>query len=155
MELPIRKPLRLKSYDYGQNGGYFITVCTKDKAEILCQIVGGDALIAPQVRLTDCRKVVDRYIQSIPGLEKYCIMPNHVHLLILLDGPMRASAPTTVPKLISSFKGLSSKAAGFAIWQRSYYDHIIRNSNDYLFHWQYIEDNPAKWKTDDYYINLR
>ena len=148
-----RKPNRLNGYDYSSQGAYFITICTLDRKCILSRIVGGDALIAPQTNLTYCGEIVRKYIESMPGIDKYVIMPNHIHLLIAIDGPMKASAPTiSVPNLIRSFKVLVSKEIGQSIWQRSYHDHIIRDEEDYLNHLRYIEDNPAKWSEDKYYI---
>ena len=87
MEGPVRKQNRLKDYDYAQNGVYFVTICTKDKQKILCDIVGGGALDAPQIKLSTIGKIVDKYIQStnnIPeiAVHKYVIMPNHIHLLL-------------------------------------------------------------------------
>lgn len=155
-----RKPNRLKNYDYSSQGAYFITICTKDRRCILSTIVGDDAYIVPlcdahivpEIKLTHYGEIVKKYIDSIPGIDKYVIMPNHIHLLIVIDGPMRASAPTiSVPSLIRSFKILVSKEIGCGIWQRSYYDDIIRDEEDYLNHWQYIENNPAKWSEDKYY----
>lgn len=148
-----RKPNRLKNYDYSSQGAYFITICTLDRKCILSHIVGGDALIAPQTNLTRCGEIARKNIESMPGIDKYVIMPNHIHLLIAIDGPMKASAPTiSVPNLIRSFKVLVSKEIGQSIWQRSFYDHIIRDEEDYLNHLRYIEDNPAKWSEDKYYI---
>ena len=144
-----RKPNRLKNYDYSSQGAYFITICTLDRKCILSRIVGGDALIAPQTNLTHCGEIARKYIESMPGIDKYVIMPNHIHLLIAIDGPMKASAPTiSVPNLIPSFKVLDSKEIGQSIWQRSYHDHIIRDEEDYLNHLRYIENNPAKWSKD-------
>ncbi len=148
-----RKPNRLKNYDYSSQGAYFITICTLDRKCTLSHIVGGDALIAPQTNLTHFGEIAREYIESMPGIDKYVIMPNHIHLLIAIDGPMKASAPTiSVPNLIRSFKVLVSKEIGQSIWQRSYHDHIIRDEEDYLNHLQYIENNPAKWSEDKYYI---
>ena len=148
-----RKPNRLKNYDYSSQGAYFITICTLDRKCILSRIVGGDALIAPQTNLTHCGEIARKYIESMPGIDKYVIMPNHIHLLIAIDGPMKASAPTiSVPNLIRSFKVLVSKEIGQNIWQCSYHDHIIRDEEDYLNHLRYIENNPAKWSEDNYYI---
>ena len=148
-----RKPNRLKNYDYSSQGAYFITICTLDRKCTLSHIVGGDALIAPQTNLTHCGEIARKYIESMPGIDKYVIMPNHIHLLIAIDGPMKASAPTiSVPNLIRSFKVLVSKEIGQSIWQRSYHDHIIRDEEDYLNHLQYIVNNPAKWSEDNYYI---
>lgn len=60
---------------------------------------------------------------------------------------MWASTPTSqsVSQLVKSFKILVTKQAGFSIWQRSFYDHIIRDECDYLEIWQYIDENPIKW----------
>lgn len=118
-------------------------------------VVGADAYIGPHTALTGYGKIVERYIQTIPGIDKYVIMPNHVHLIVLIEqenGPMWASAPTqSLPNHIRSFKTLTSKAAGISLWQRSYYDHVIRNEREYLQIWQYIDDNPAQWAEDEYY----
>ena len=100
-ELPVRKHLRLKGYDYGNNGIYYITICVKDRHELLGKIVGRDALIAPFVQLSDYGTIVDKYINNITlkeigvFVDKYVIMPNHIHLLIILNrnenDKMRAS----------------------------------------------------------------
>ena len=160
-------------YDYGQAGAYFVTVCTQGRKCILSTIVGGDAHIAPnstntvgadahigpRVVLTDTGAVVEKYLTTIPGIGEYVIMPNHVHMILrissddLLQGPMWASAPTraSVPNLIRSWKTLVTKELGRSIWQRSYYDHIIRSEKDYWQILRYIEENPAKWCDDTYY----
>ena len=78
-------------------------------------------------------------------------MPNHVHLLVVLQSD--CGRPVAVPMIshvINQFKGYASKQAGFSIWQRGYYDHIIRNEQDYLSVWNYIDTNPAKWAQDEY-----
>ena len=150
-----RKQNRLAGYDYSQNGAYFITVCIKDKKCLLGKIVGGDAYIAPKILLSEYGKTVEKYICGIKGLHKYIIMPNHIHMIIFIcneEGTMRASSPTqSIPQLIKSFKTLITKEIGFAVWQRSYYDHIIRDDADYEAIWEYIENNPLKWKEDRFY----
>ena len=155
-----RKKNRLAGYDYSQAGAYFVTVCTKGKQCLLCSVVGGDAHIAPYTKLTPLGEVVDKYTRSIPGIAEYVIMPNHVHMILrisateVLQGPMWASAPTetSVPLLVRSWKTLISKELGQSIWQRSYYDHVIRDEMDYAIKAQYIADNPAKWRNDVYYL---
>ena len=121
--------------------------------------VGADALIGPKCQLSAKGQTVRKYIESMSrtegvNVDKYVIMPNHIHLLISIDsGPMRASAPTaSIPGIIRSFKGLVTKALGENIFQRSYHDHIIRNEADYLLHWNYIDTNPARWDKDEYYF---
>ena len=104
MDRPARKPNRLPNYDYSTPGAYFLTLCTKDKQCILGKIVGGGALDAPRIRLTNAGTVVQKYIASgnrIPGVtvDKFVVMPNHIHMILFLDetaqcGPSRAPAPT-------------------------------------------------------------
>lgn len=152
-----RKPNRLKNFDYSSNGMYFVTVCTKNKEKILCNIVGGDAHIAPCVELSVYGKVVDKYISNINMLyphiktDKYVIMPNHIHLLIMVDRTMKASSPTTISDIVRSVKILTTKQIGKPIFQRSFHDHIIRNDTDYIKIWNYIDTNPARWQEDCFY----
>jgi len=98
-------------------------------------------------------------------IEKYIIMPNHVHLIIALhnekdgtsrqnnDGTSRMPSPTNalIQALVSTLKRFVHKECGFAFFQRSYHDHIIRNEAEYQKIWQYIDENPARWKEDMYY----
>ena len=149
MDKIIRKNLRLQEYDYDTPGAYFITICTKDRAHILSRVVGDDAHIVP----TPIGRVAEKYMQSIPGIEKYVIMPNHIHMIIRIDGgPMWASAPTqSIPSRIRSFKTLVTKELGASVFQRAYYDHVIRGEQDYRDIWQYIDNNPAKWQEDELY----
>ena len=144
---------------------YFITICTADKQCTLGHIVGADAHIGPQIRLSAYGKAAERYLQTIPGMIRYCIMPNHIHALVQVSadadasGPMWASAPTTgtlnvqsIPQRIRSFKALVTKACGKPLFQRSYYDHIVRDEQDFLRICAYMDNNPAKWEEDKYYI---
>ena len=150
MILPTRKANRLREYDYAQNGIYFVTICTKDKKKILCSIVGDDAHIVP----SRCGKVVLKYIKSIPGVVKYVMMPNHIHLLIAIDnGPMWASAPTpSISTRVRSFKTLVTKELGESIFQRSFHDHVVRGEEDYRDIWHYIEHNPQQWQEDCFFV---
>ena len=96
MELPKRKHPRLKNFDYSENGLYFITICIKDKSPLLCRIVGRDVLDAPCILLSNIGKIVEKHILSINNtkqvsVEKFVIMPNHIHLLLFIDNPDGAS----------------------------------------------------------------
>ena len=161
MEYAKRKPNRLKQYDYSAPGAYFVTICTKDKEKLLCSIVGGGAHDAPQIILSPEGKIVEKYIVStnnIDGLsvEKYVIMPNHIHMIIRIegDGSSRAPTPTNakIPHAISTLKRFCIREIGSEVFQRSYHDHIIRNMEDYLKIWNYIETNPIKWKEDCFFF---
>ena len=148
-----RKQLRLTGYDYSLPGAYFVTVCTKDRARILGTIVGADDHIGPYTKLTEIGKVVDAYTRTVPGIDRYVIMPDHVHMILrisaesILDGPMWPSAPAkaSIDARIRSWKTLIAKQLKQSIWQRSYFDHVIRCEQDYLEIVKYIDENPAKW----------
>ena len=162
MELPKRKPNRLSSYDYDREGAYFITICTQDRKCMLSKIVGDDALGVPENRLTDMGKIVDKYIRSGNQMDritvvKYVIMPNHIHVLLTVDmnsGTPRASSPTTavIPRFVASLKRFSNQEIGENIFQRSFHDHVIRNQQDYLKIWEYIDNNPKQWELDCFYV---
>ena len=149
MELPQRKPNRIPEYDYSQNGAYFVTICTQDRKKILSTIVGDDAHIVPK----PYGRIAEKYIRNVPEIEKYMIMPDHIHMIIRLDnGSMWASTPTDekpqhnrISNIVRSIKVLAAKEIGEPIFQRSYYDHVIRNQQDYDEVWEYIENNPRKW----------
>jgi len=148
MKLPSRKPNRLKAYDYSLPGVYFVTICAKNKENVLCEIVGDDAHIVPKLP----GRIAEKYLKTMTGIDKYVIMPNHIHIMLVIDGPMKASAPTqSVSQLVKSFKILVTKEVGVSVFQRSFHDHIVRNEHDYQRIWQYIDTNPAKWREDCFY----
>ena len=144
---PKRKSVRLEAFDYASPGAYFITICVKDRKPILSEIVGDDAHIVPK----PYGLIVEKYIRNVPQIEKYVLMPDHIHMIIRLeDGSMWASTPTNdsqnrISSIIRSIKTLTSKEIGQSIFQRSYYDHVIRNREDYNQIWEYIENNPKKY----------
>ena len=157
MELSQRKINRIPEYDYSTNGAYFITLCTQDRRKILSRIVGGGALDAPFLIQTKIGEISKKYILSsnrIPGIcvDKFVIMPDHIHLIVQVAetasiGTSRAPSPTnaTIPHFVSTFKRFCHREIGTVIFQRSYYDHVIRNQQDYNEIWEYIENNPQKW----------
>ena len=154
--MQIRKKLRLSEFDYRENGTYFVTICTKNRRKCLSHVVGADDHIGPHAALTKWGAVVQKYILSIPGIDKYVIMPNHVHMIVRIgteDGPMWSSAPTkSLSNYVRTFKTLVTKEIGECIWQRSFYDHVIRDEAEYGRVWQYIDDNPAGWADDEYFV---
>ena len=85
-------------------------------------------------------------------VEKYCIMPDHIHFLICIydrkngrDELCSSACTPTISRIIKQFKGSISKQVGKPIWQKSFYDHAIRNQQDYDEIWHYIENNPLKY----------
>lgn len=154
-ERPKRKYNRLKDFDYSTNGAYFITICTKEHKCVFSKIVGADIIRPSIIRLTRYGEIVKEAIENISkiypncSIDKYIIMPNHVHFILVIsnsDGRI-ISAPT----VIGQFKRYVSKTIGFSVWQKSFYDHIIRDEKDYLRIWEYINSNALKWSEDQYY----
>ena len=143
-----RKKLRLDGYDYSKNGAYFITVCTADKEKLLCRIdstAGPED--APTVKLTQLGEIVDRATRELPGIDKYVVMPNHVHMIVFQEDARSLSSKIRIWKSVIALQSRQK------IWQKSFYDHIIRDERDYQFKWKYIDDNPMKWASDDYYFD--
>ena len=87
-------------------------------------------------------------------IDKYVIMPNHIHAIILIDNDYKTERSRPCPTLstvIGLYTSGVSRKIGFGIWQKSYHDHIIRNKNEYLEIWNYIDINPLKWELDCYH----
>ena len=169
---PQRKPTRIKKYDYSSVGAYFVTLCTQNRNHILSEIVktdnthinitnnnivGGDVLDAPINVLLPYGKIAEKYIKQLQDyydnvkINYYVIMPDHIHILLFVNknGASRTSPPTrqhsTLSRFVSTFKRFCNKEYGKNIWQDYFYDHIIRNKEDYDEHVKYIHDNPLKW----------
>lgn len=163
MERAKRKQIRLKNWDYSQDGGYFVTICTKNREELLCDAAPRrGAPCAPvfsaTFSLTVIGEMVDAAIKRIPicypsvSVEQYVIMPNHIHMIIILhDSGGRTRCAPTIPNIVKQTKEYVTKHLGFSIWQKSYYDHIIRDEQDFQRIWRYIDTNPQKWEDDCYY----
>lgn len=164
--LPKRKSLRLKNFDYSTQNVYFLTLCSKDRKQIFSSIVGVGAPDDPKIILTANGVIIENEIVKMNELydnvsvTSYVIMPNHVHLLLAVlptdtDGTSGAPSPTNsaVARYVSTLKRMTNKKSTVDIWQRGYYDHVIRHEEDYCLHLQYIEENPKKWLLgkDEYY----
>ena len=170
-EFPKRKAIRLKNFDYSTVGAYFITICTQNKRCTLSQIVGTGVLDCPKTELTEYGKIAEKYIKQFNNfynhlsVEYYVIMPNHIHLLLCVtennvtdNGQSRTPVPTNVKRanaacsqFVSTFKRFCNKEYGCNIWQPRFYDHIIRNRDDYEEHIKYICENPIRWYYDELY----
>ncbi len=161
-DLPKRMSRRLAHYDYSTCGAYFVTICTYNRKRLFSRIVGA-LHEAPVVQLTKFGYIVERVIRELPQrfqitIAKYVIMPDHIHILIVVDDPdfLRAlrEAPLQSRSLLSKIVGylkmnvtkeIHKYSPSEKVWQRLFYDHIVRNDQDYLETWQYIENNPRKW----------
>ena len=165
-ELPKRKELRLKKFDYNSSGAYFITVCTHNKAKILSHIEENERCLA-DVKLTEFGMIVDKYISEIPERFGVCvsgcvIMPNHIHLLVEVPNNIECTKESEFRSIVSkvigyikmnSSKEFRKKHGNATVWQRGFYDHIIRNREDYENTMYYIYENPLKWGSDSLNIS--
>lgn len=155
----IRKKNRLKGYDYSSNASYFLTVCSDKRKEIFSQIVFDNTVGANIVRLSKIGQKIENCVLKIEEIypcvfvDNYIIMPNHIHLILTIDTNRRPMVAPTVATVIKQFKGAASKEAGTSIWQKGYYDHIIRNENDFNETMKYITFNAQKWDEDKYFKN--
>ena len=163
MEFPKRKNIRLQGFDYNTPGYYFVTICTKDKKKLLGEIVGTGLLDGPKNQLTAYGQIAADRLNDMADfypdikLEKYVIMPNHIHLLLHIVGvmPNQENSDTRNSKLsifVGTFKRMCNKEYGINLWQSRSHDHVIRGEKDYLKIWQYIEENPLRWQSDCFYI---
>ncbi len=161
MNLPKRIPNRLNKFDYSSCGAYFITICTQNRRNLLWKNVGA-AIGRPQdIELSYYGIVTNEAISNIPSVypmvsvDKYVIMPNHIHLLLQINSDIngRPVAAPTISNIVNHTKGYITRTIGLPIWQKLFYDHIIRNENDYNEVWQYIENNPLKWYEDSLFSN--
>ncbi|MCF7795974.1 transposase [Patescibacteria group bacterium] len=161
-----RKKLRLNHYNYSNNGYYFITICTNNKQKYFGEIKN-DLMI-----LNNYGKIANKYWNEIPKhfnniqLHEYIIMPNHIHGIIeifdqnnIYNNEYKNNKIYLLSQIIKSYKEICSKIIHKQyndynfMWQKSYYDVIIRNETKFEIIRKYIIENPLKWNDDKYYFN--
>ena len=166
-DIKNRKTTRLQGYDYNKTGAFFLTVCTENRRCVLSKIVGTGVLdgpftngfAKPHIELLPYGKIADKYIKQLDAfyddisVRSYVIMPNHIHILLSINRLAAGASPCpTLSDVICAFKSLTTRICRAGeIFQASFYDHIVRDNNDYLAVWQYIDNNPHKWELDKYY----
>jgi REP element-mobilizing transposase RayT len=158
-----RHSIRLREYDYSSSGAYFITICAFQRECLFGEVVDGE------MRLNEVGKIVrEEWLNTAvmrPDvyLDVYVIMPNHFHTVIFVHDDIGAhsSAPLrrqsgSIGSIVAGFKSAATKRInalrdnpGCPVWQRNYYEHVIRNENDLATIRQYIADNPLKWDLDE------
>ena len=176
-ELPQRKSTRLKNFDYSSTGAYFVTICTRDRIQILSEIIKtplavanevinsgvGEGLAPPEyvVKLMPYGEVAKEQLLALKNrfpsisIEDYIIMPDHIHAVVFLHKKAGGASPSpTLDDVICAFKSLTSRACkqryGIEkMFQRSFAEHIIRDREDYETRRKYIYENPMRW----YYKN--
>ena len=144
-----RKSPRLKQFDYCYPALYFVTICTHDK---ICLFGQPERLNEMGMAAENCIQQINAHYQCA-AVEKYVVMPNHIHMLILLSGEDCPSLST----IIGSYKSQVSKEIhnlnpDIKVWQRSFHDHIVRNEKTMERIWKYIDENPWHWNEDKFFI---
>ena len=161
-----RRSIRLKGYDYSQSGAYFVTICVQNRESLFGNIVGGKMVLNEAGRIADsCWNAIPDHFPHV-ALDEYVIMPNHVHGILFITNHPKASVGAkdfspvrphgtsgTIGSVVRGFKiGVTkwfrSRHGEGIIWQRNYYEHIIRNDNDLNAIREYIICNPERWETD-------
>jgi len=163
-----RRSIRLRNYDYSQVGAYFITVCTKNRECFLGEIENGEITLNEYGMIVEKEWLMTEKIRSNIQMDKYIVMPNHFHGIIIINTNCRGTlqrAPTkeqfgrpisdSIPTIIRLFKSTTTKqinqihgTPGIPVWQRNYYEHIIRNEKEFDNIRQYVEGNPVLWEYD-------
>ncbi len=164
----IRKAIRLRHYNYSQAGGYFITICTRRREYLFGQITNH------QIALNEEGDIVKRWWLKLGDkfsgieLDGCVVMPNHIHGIIMISRgqvgaihelPLQRDRierrRILIPKIIGYFKmnssryiNLSCDTRGHPLWQRNYYEHVIRNESELFRIREYIQNNPLKWDLD-------
>lgn len=173
-----RRSIRLKNYNYSQAGLYFITICVHDRLPLFGKIIDGEMLLNAAGYMVANQWLLLPYRFPSIVLHEYVVMPNHFHgviesvgaipcgCLIFCGCPEKEGinpAPT-VGDVVGAFKSLSTneyirnvkqnewQPFNKKLWQRNYYEHIIRNEEAYLKIAEYIQTNPLRWREDTYHV---
>ena len=159
--LPKRKHPRLDNYDYSTAGAYYITICTQNRRCLLSNIVGRGLAPAETVPTAYGRIAEEQLLlleKKYPTLkiDRYVIMPNHMHMILFLGEAAGASPRPTITDIVCAYKSLTTRECKKAkpidkLFQTSFYEHIIRGQEDYDEIAKYIENNPQKWELDKLY----
>ena len=160
--LPKRKHPRLKEYDYGAAGAYFVTICTQDKRCVLSRIVGR-GLAPAEIQYTQYGKIAEEQLYLLenryPGIQidQHVIMPNHIHMILSIEETTAGASPRpTVMDVVCTYKSLTTRECKKVepiekLFQTSFYEHVIRGREDYDEIAKYIQENPANWQLDKLY----
>lgn len=169
-----RRSIRFKAYDYSQAGAYFMTICTQDRACLFGEIVAREMRLNDTGRVAEaCLLDIPNHFPHVE-LDAFVIMPNHVHGVVVVtpgftshlvgaihESPLRPPDDMQIrrkmllPRIVGRFKMNPAKqinihrgTPGAPVWQRNYYEHVIRNAESLNRIRQYIVDNSARWAFD-------
>lgn len=157
-----RRTIRLHGYDYSTEACYFITICTQEKKCLFGSITDG------AMQLNEIGKAAERCWHDIPihypnvELIEFIMMPNHIHGIVRIVGAEylppehthkgEECQQGTLGSIIKGFKIGVTKLVGHSIWQRNYYEHIIRNAREFDEITNYIRTNPTRWCDDEMFV---
>ena len=168
-----RRSIRLKDFDYASGALYFLTIYADRRRCIFGKIRDGEMQLNKLGRIVEDEWLVSLEMRRHIDLDAYVIMPNHIHSVVALfekgdalpgggqgarSAPLRGMQPRSLASLVAGFKASVTRAARFVvprlrtpIWQRNYYEHIVRDERDLERIRAYIEANPARWEEDAYH----
>jgi REP element-mobilizing transposase RayT len=160
-----RRSIRLKDYDYSQAGAYFVTICTYNKEWIFGNVVNGEMMLDEYGKVA--REEWDRSaeIRREVELDFFVVMPNHIHgIVVIVESNVGATGRSPLPKgptpksigaMVAGFKSAATRRINELrgtpyklVWQRNYYEHVIRNEDNLNEIREYIVNNPLKWDLD-------
>jgi putative transposase len=158
-EFHHRRSIRLKGYDYAQPGGYFVTIGTHNQLPLFGEVTGHELVLNTYGEIVQqCWKNLTDHYQNII-LDSFIVMPDHVHGIIMINEGVRAGLkPAPIKKhplseIVRAFKTFSSRkinekraSPGLPVWQRNYYERIIRNEKELDSIREYIIHNVLKWE---------
>ena len=155
-----RRSIRLTEYDYSKEGAYFVTICLKDRACLFGKITDCE------MDINDAGAMVKKAWEELPArfpaiqTDQLIVMPNHIHGIILTEEATTTKEPPTLAAIMGAFKSITTdeyicgvKQSGWPsfsgkLWQRNYFEHIIRNDESLNKIREYIKYNPNKWEED-------
>lgn len=163
-----RRSIRLKEHDYAQPGGYFVTIVTYQRDLLFGEVANGEMVLSEFGKIADaCWCAIPEHFPNVE-LGAHVVMPNHVHGIVVINEsvgahvgarhasplPPRGVEPNSIGAIVGSYKSAVTRLIGrehntTGIWQRNYYEHIIRNHEDWDRIHRYIESNPAMWAEDE------
>ena len=160
--LPKRKHPRLAHYDYSTAGAYCITICTHNRKCLLSNIVGRE-LAPAEIQYTAYGTIAQEQLLLLEKryttlkVDRYVIMPNHIHVILLLEETAGVSTRPTITNIVCAYKSLTTRACKKVqpidkLFQTSFYEHVIRGNRDYEEIAEYISNNPKQWELDKLYV---
>ena len=169
-----RRSIRLKGYDYSQEGMYFVTLCVQDRDYLFGEIANGEMMLNEMGTIAHNEWMHTPEIRKNVELDAFIVMPNHIHGIIIINcrgvcntplrpdtdmgvcnTPQRKSPSQTIGSIVRGYKSSVTKKInelhntnGSVVWQRNYWEHIIRDDRSFNTIAEYIINNPKNWDND-------